>query len=897
MRLRTRLLVYTTVPLILAVCLSVFMTYRSNSAAMRALVEKDIRTTSLFIAETFNATISDIRSGFYMVTRLQCIKDFVTFNDHAQALAMITEIKSVMPYVRDVFLLDAKGDVIASLNKGDYGRNYADRTYFHEALAGKVAVQGPLVSRVTGNRCIYVAVLLGKEADRTVLVTSVELDSFISRSLKREIISDSMDVTLLGKDGTLIAANNQTASQQAYDAAFSSGSNLFGERAQGSLTYAVDGRNCMGFFSRVNGLDWYVLVAMPDPEIEQAALAANQRSVLLSLGAMLTAVAVSFVVICEMMRHLYTIIDYARTISRGDLSTDLVTQGNGELGQLAGSLRTMVSALRDDQDRLNATVAERTRQLTESKARQVKETAFLRTILDTVPDLIFGKDMAGVYTVCNTSFSAFVGKPEQEIVGKNDIELFQISEDMAQKFIEDDMKVFRQEIGQLVREEEIVYPDGHRVYMETIKMLYYAENGEPFGMLGVARNIQLRKETERAHAEAIAEAHEASKAKSEFVARISHEIRTPLNAIIGINYLLRQTCTTQSQLDHLRKMELSAKNLLSIINDVLDFSKIEAGKLEIEVIRFSLRELVSDLGVVNEAAARSASLTIETEVDPRIPDLLLGDSLRINQVLLNLMSNAIKFSREGVVRISATLDEADTASATITFAVTDCGIGMSPQQLARLFVPFTQADGSTTRKYGGTGLGLSICKMLVEFMGGAIWATSTAGAGSTFAFRLRLDREPEAASGADGLPSTTGVTGLPEPVRSVDGAETPVCLEGRTVLLVEDNLINQEIAVAILGDFGLKVDLAANGVEAVEKVLANPYSLVLMDIQMPVMDGYEATRLIRQNSRLSNLPIIAMTANAMNTDRSACLAVGMNEHVSKPFEPKILKRLLEKWCR
>ncbi|WP_337639536.1 ATP-binding protein, partial [Bilophila wadsworthia] len=353
-------------------------------------------------------------------------------------------------------------------------------------------------------------------------------------------------------------------------------------------------------------------------------------------------------------------------------------------------------------------------------------------------------------------------------------------------------------------------------------------------------------------------------------------------------YLLKQSCTDPVQESYLRKMELSAKNLLSIINDVLDFSKIESGKLEIEKNTLSIEKLVRDVVSINEPKAKAANESFETHIDPGIPDVLIGDTLRISQIMLNLVSNAVKFSHHGTIKIEVLCERVHGENVTLLFSVRDQGIGMSQQQLDKLFIPFTQADGSTTRKYGGTGLGLSICKMLVELMHGEIWAVTEEGVGSTFFFRLQLEKK-DAATPAAQHPETEQSA----PVEALPASS----LKGKTVLLAEDNEINQEIAIAILNSFGLEVELAENGLEAVQKIQTNQYALVLMDIQMPIMDGYQATRLIRKDDRFNALPIIAMTANAMNTDRAESLKAGMNEHIGKPFDPEALKRLLGKWCR
>ena len=298
--------------------------------------------------------------------------------------------------------------------------------------------------------------------------------------------------------------------------------------------------------------------------------------------------------------------------------------------------------------------------------------------------------------------------------------------------------------------------------------------------------------------------------------------------------------------------------------------------------------LVRDVVSINEPKAKAANESFETHIDPGIPDILIGDTLRISQIMLNLVSNAVKFSHHGTIKIEVLCERVHGENVTLLFSVRDQGIGMSQQQLDKLFVPFTQADGSTTRKYGGTGLGLSICKMLVELMHGEIWAVTEEGVGSTFFFRLQLEKK-DAATPAAQHPETEQSA----PVEALPASS----LKGKTVLLAEDNEINQEIAIAILNSFGLEVELAENGLEAVQKIQTNQYALVLMDIQMPIMDGYQATRLIRKDDRFNALPIIAMTANAMNTDRAESLKAGMNEHIGKPFDPEALKRLLGKWCR
>jgi signal transduction histidine kinase/CheY-like chemotaxis protein len=386
--------------------------------------------------------------------------------------------------------------------------------------------------------------------------------------------------------------------------------------------------------------------------------------------------------------------------------------------------------------------------------------------------------------------------------------------------------------------------------------------------LGIGTDITERK--------ALIVAEAANSAQKEFLARMSHEIRTPMNGVLGMTHLAMQASPPPKQYEYLKKIQSSAKLLLGIINDILDFSKIEAGKLSIEKESFNIREMVENIRSLILPRTEEKGLDFVLNVADTVPERASGDELRLSQILLNLLGNAAKFTSLGSIELRISAEETPGA-VRLDCAVEDSGLGITEEQRNALFKPFTQADSSTARKFGGTGLGLSISKALVELMGGEISVTSEPEQGSVFSFYVILDPASDEDS-----PGNIGA-------ESAD-----VRLDGKNILLAEDNEINQEIAVAILSELGADAEVADNGVEAVNAFLEKEYDLILMDIRMPLMDGLEATRLIRASGkeRADVIPIIAMTANAMTEDKEECKNAGMDGHISKPIEIAELKSTL-----
>ncbi|GFO65130.1 PAS domain S-box protein [Geomonas paludis] len=509
----------------------------------------------------------------------------------------------------------------------------------------------------------------------------------------------------------------------------------------------------------------------------------------------------------------------------------------------------------------------------------------IRLLLESTAEAIFGMDLLGNCTFANRSCATLLGYPGTEaLLGKNmHLLIHHTAPDGSPNPVQECplYRVLRGEHG-LHNDDQVFWRADGTSFAVEYWSYPQLRDGELVGGVVTFFDITERKRAEEELRRATEAAEAATRAKSEFLANMSHEIRTPMNAALGMLYLLRQTELSDQQKDYLDKAQSASAVLLRVINDILDFSKIEAGRMELEHIPFRLEQVLADLHNVVGAILRDKEIELTVAAEAGIPELLVGDPLRLGQVLLNLTGNAIKFTERGKVEVGVALVAVEEGSATLRFSVSDTGIGMDARQREGLFTPFTQADNSTTRRYGGTGLGLAICRELVQLMEGQMWVESAPGRGSTFSFMARF-----------GL-AEAGQAPLTEAEGAEDGA---LGAPGMRILLVEDNPINQEVARFILERGGVTVELARNGAEALSMVHApGPgYHAVLMDVHMPVMDGLEATRRMRLDPALERLPIIAMTASALPGERLLCREAGMNDQVDKPINVPALFATLRRW--
>ena len=528
-----------------------------------------------------------------------------------------------------------------------------------------------------------------------------------------------------------------------------------------------------------------------------------------------------------------------------------------------------------DKNVVNSLLTKTSEDLKSALQKQESQAEMLNILLDTIPALVYFKDSDLRYQIVNKAFIEFSGYARTDIIGKTLEEVFhhylpEGKYHVLEKQVIKDGSFF-------YNVEEMVEHNEKKIWVHTNIAPVRNREGKIIGLIGVSWDISSQKNYELQLKQARDLAEEGVHIKDQFLTNMSHEIRTPLNGIIGMAEILGQTNLEKNQNDYLTSLLMSATHLMGIIEDVFEFSAIETGKFKSETGKFSMPSLLNHLEKEFKREAKNKGIDFSIKVDPKLPELFTGDEASLRKVLGNLLKNAIKFTHEGSVWLRITPKKAlGNDYITVRFEVEDTGIGIDDVHLNKIFESFSQVDISSTKSYQGTGLGLAISKRLVEIMKGKIVVKSKEGKGSLFSFAIPLRTE------------------MPEE-KPFDESKIIELLKEFRILMVEDNLINQKISKITLEKSGCKLDVANNGKEGLKKYIQNPYDLILMDIQMPVMDGLEATRQIRKFEKEQgerHAFIVALTANAMESDRKKAMAVGMDGFIAKPFNPKELFKIL-----
>jgi PAS domain S-box-containing protein len=982
--------------------------------------------------------------------------------DRAELLAETEEwlrhVVSRDPELALAFLADRNGICIASTSPDMVGRDYRKtRDYMRNALAGENQISDLAVGITTREPGIFLAgpvrntdgVVIGALAMkmRGQIIDRVCGDVGKQASHGYAIVVDSRGIIISHPDPAKlyhslgIATPQELAGvdpklQYGVDSIVTAGKEPLAQelrrgRPSGHFSGSgADGREQVVGYARMKRQPWTITVAQPRDYLEEPVVQLANTLRLWTGVMALVATAAALLMTISVLRPIRALRSAAIKAGQGDSTARAEVHRNDELGDLARTFNEMVPAIHDRSRMQNdLRLAQEVQQRTQQQAdllRAAEERT--RLLLESASEGIFGVDTSGRIQFVNPAACRMLGFASDELIGQQSHELIHHHHPDGSLYPVEACPMYAAyHHGEASRiDNELLWrKDGVGVPVEY-GATPIRKDGQILGAVISFTDITQRRQAEQALREAMAKAEEATKAKSAFLANMSHEIRTPMNGIMGMTELALDTDLTAEQRDYLTTVKSSAEALLSLLNDILDFSKIEAGRIELDPIEFRLRDAIGD--TLNPLALRASSKGLELAYDvaPDVPDVLIGDVYRIRQVLVNLASNAIKFTEQGEVVVSASLVSQRDNDLVLRVDVRDTGIGISPDAAARLFAPFEQAERSTTRKYGGTGLGLAISKQLVELMGGQITLESAPGRGSTFSFTFSLRageqrpavQSPDAATylstktalivddnetnrriltamlshwGVRTIAADSGHAALAMLDRAVNAGSTPAFMvtdlhmpemdgfqltetlrsrqsysslpvilltssaspgdnarcdqlhiaarllkpvkqsllldnilravgagerstggstsavappqqesshsaQKLNVLLAEDNLVNQKFAIRVLTGAGHEVTVAQNGREAVDRWAESPFDLILMDVQMPEMDGLDATREIRsrENGSGRRTPIIAMTANAMKDDRAMCLDAGMDGYVPKPVKREVLMNEIDR---
>jgi PAS domain S-box-containing protein len=750
------------------------------------------------------------------------------------------------------------------------GASYGELEYFRDVVAsGKPAIGRARLGRFTKQLGVGMAVPIRDERQRLIGVlagfAALADDNLFGSILNGKIGKSGWIAVSDARYRVIVAINDPDRILQPFP---KQGVNVmldkFAAGYSGSgISINSQGREVLSSGMPIGQTGWFVQSVLPMDEVDEPIRAVVKR---IYVAALLVSVLVMSVVWAVIRRMMDPLVKATAEIQK-------MATGQSELAELPVSGRDEVGALLST---FNILFKQR-----QAKEKELQEReSHLRAIFDSEPECIKLVDANGVLLQMNPAGLAMVEADTfAQVAGSSVLGI--IAPEYRAAFDEMHRRVIRGQSGHL--EFEVIGLKGGRRLLETHAVPLTL--GDKVVHLAVTRDISERKAYERQLEQAKIVAEAANAAKSAFLANMSHELRTPMHGIMGMTDMALTRATDPRQIDWLNKSKGAAQHLLGVISDILDISKIEAEHMLLEENNFSLRELIDQTVAMHEAPCNLKGLILSREIAPALPDLLCGDAFRLRQILINFVGNAITFSEHGLISIRAERVEQDSHSVLVRLAVVDQGIGISPETQAQLFQAFVQADGSMTRRYGGTGLGLAIAKRLALLMGGDVGVISEEGRGSTFWATVRLKRVAgdQKSGGAEAVQSSREMLAWQ--------------FAGARILVVEDDLLNQEVEVSLLEEAGLVPEIAGNGKEALEMVRDGGYALILMDVQMDVMDGLEATRAIRQMPGMADIPILAMTANAFADDRAQCLAAGMNAHIGKPVEPDVFYSTVFQWLQ
>lgn len=811
-------------------------------------------------------------------------------------------------YVYDLFLIDREGNILYTVAKeDDLGTNLLggayDKTRFAQTFRATLRDGKPHFSDLEhykpsgGIVAGFICVPMHDSAGNMVGIMALQLrlQSIFDQFDQSNRLEGEITHYVVGPEGLLrtkIASGDEVLRRRVSTDQFWKWYNehgLFGKLSEDMVEHAFvyigpNGRNVLGQHHSIDilGVRWAHISEIDEKKVMEAPHALARKSLLLVILSTLGIVLAALFIARRITRPISRLSDASSAYINGKRDIFVSIDSKDELGQLSHVLNRMIAVQKSNESELKKHAKEAQKALD-----QLKEQKFA---LD-AHAIVAITDVKGTIRFINEKFEQISGYGADELIGANHRILNSGTHPAT----------FWQEMYHTVSRGNVWHAevcnrakDGHLYWVDTTIVPFMGKDGKPESYIAIRSDISKIKEAEIEIIAARDAAESSARAKSEFLAVMSHEIRTPMNGVLGMLGLLAHSPLNETQRHQVRVAHNSANSLLGLINDILDFSKVEAGKMELERIEFNLHDELYQFveAVAFKAQEKNLELVLDTTQLPNTG--IISDPGRLRQILTNLVGNAVKFTHHGQILIKAVLNAEDEHHGRLRLDVIDSGIGIAEDKIDSLFESFTQADSSTTRKYGGTGLGLAIVKRLCALMGGTVSASSTLDRGTTFSVDIAVELGGASAG-------NTADNSIRRSVPYTQDTEVLWPSETR-LLVVDDNSTNQMVAQGMLEMFGLSADIAGNGFEALEALqlaLENaPYTLVLMDCQMPEMDGYEASTAIREGkagAENRKIPIVAMTANAMSEDREKCLISGMDDYISKPINPNALKGVLIKW--